>query len=227
MRILSFLVLTLVLNTTCFAYTVILKSGKRVQGRLIGEDRSTIQLKDQNGIVLSFKKIFLDEPAMAIANNQTKFISADSQKQGSEPRSVRVYKKEDLSKMPDLSVAEGDSIESSYEESEVAQDTFTVRSDSKEQRHWQSRAISLKKDLAKLREKKIQVEASCAQARQSSSSGLTKSHRKPINMLPLLSKPAACDLLDEVTRQLEEAQERWDIFETEARRSEIPWQWLE
>lgn len=226
MRMLPFLLLCFVIHSSCFAYTVILKSGKRIAGTLIGQDQSTLQLKDRSGILISFNKAGLDIPAMNAANQPISHSPNNGSSQRKE--SARTYTKDDLEKMPVLGIVEGDSQEPIDPDPEIEAGKSTAPSFSaKEEKSWRSRAVSLKKELAKLREKRIEAEAKCEQSRENLSSRLTTPQRKPINMLPLFGKPTACKMLEELTQQLDEAEERWDIFETEARRAEVPWQWLE
>jgi hypothetical protein len=64
LRILTILCVLLT-GTTAFSFTVILKSGKKVEGTWIAEDQSTIRVKDQKGIIISFRKDTLDLAAMS------------------------------------------------------------------------------------------------------------------------------------------------------------------
>lgn len=224
MRVLSFLVLSLLFHSTCFAYIVVLKSGKRVVGNLLGQDATTLQLKDPSGIVLSFKKSILNVDAMSIANAPTAETQADQKMQPK--HDVRVYKNEDVSQMPELSILESDSAESPYAEFEE-ENTPGTQADPKVERSWRSRVVALQKELARLREKKIQAEDSCEQSRQNANTQLTTPQNKPVNILSLFERSTACKMLDEIALQLEGAEERWIDFETEARRAEVPWKWLD
>ncbi len=63
-----FLILALplfLLTHSVQAFTVILKSGKHIEGTYVGENASTILIKNKEGIVLTFKKSTLDMTAMA------------------------------------------------------------------------------------------------------------------------------------------------------------------
>ena len=48
------------------AYTVIYKTGKRIEGTWLSEDQQAIRIKDKEGVVLSVKKTQLDLKAMAV-----------------------------------------------------------------------------------------------------------------------------------------------------------------
>jgi hypothetical protein len=171
MRILSFLVLSLVFQSTSFAYTVILQSGKRIVGTMVGEDRSTLQLKDADGILISFNKATLDLTAMAAANQP---MSRAANNGSARPKaSARIYTRDDLDQMPALGIVEGDRPELIESDQETSVKESTARpSSAKEERSWRSRAVSLKKEMARLREKQIQAEASCDKSRENLSSRL-------------------------------------------------------
>jgi hypothetical protein len=51
-----------------FGFTVVLKSGKKIEGTWIDENRTTIRIRDQQGTVLVFKKSTLDSAAMSLAS---------------------------------------------------------------------------------------------------------------------------------------------------------------
>src|SRR5262245_55373768 len=225
MRVLSFLVLSFFFHSFCFAYVVILKSGKRIEGQLLGEDSTTLQLKDAGGIVLSFKKSLIDEAATNSANTALEKNDSKNFSPSLKP-SKHVYTNDDISRMPELSVIEGDTQASPYTNVDELETPLT-RADPKEERSWRNRAASLKKELARLRERRIQAEASCEKSRQNASNRLASPQKKPVNMLSIFEQSSACKMLEEIGRQIQDAEERWDDFETEARRAEVPWQWLD
>jgi hypothetical protein len=65
------LILSLCLIASQFAsgFTVILKSGKKIEGTWVDENRDTIRLKDQQGTILAFRKSTLDLEAMNTASS--------------------------------------------------------------------------------------------------------------------------------------------------------------
>ncbi|MCI0414583.1 hypothetical protein L0222_17535 [bacterium] len=65
---LCFLIFSFVAATSGFAFTVILKTGKRIDGTWLGEDESRIQLRDQEGTVLSIRKELIDLKSMSTAS---------------------------------------------------------------------------------------------------------------------------------------------------------------
>lgn len=249
MRTLSFLLITFLSASLAFGYTVILKSGKRVEGTRIGEDQTTIQLKDPSGMVLSFRKSTLDLEAMSAANVDSTGPSYSQLR--SEPallvKTVAIQKKapqknlveiarenranrsgrarslslSDLANTPELSIVGSEDPAPSPETPERTGDL------SEEGHSWRLTAAALKKEMANLREKKIAAEVACQHARERRSNKRSRSHPQVIDLLPLLEDPAECKRVSEAERRLTEAQTRWDDFEERARRAEVPWQWLE
>jgi len=65
-----FLLFTVLLAAghTLFAATFVLKSGKKIEGRLLYEDRETVRLRDDSGTNLSIRKSLLDQDATVAAN---------------------------------------------------------------------------------------------------------------------------------------------------------------
>jgi hypothetical protein len=81
--------------------------------------------------------------------------------------------------------------------------------------------------MSNLRERKISADASCAKARERVTAKMSKPGRSPANVLMLFEDPSECVRAKEIERQWKEAQQRWDDFEESARKSEVPWQWIE
>lgn len=55
-----FLVLTLLIPTLAFSYTVVRKDGKKFEGTLVQETSDQIMIKDRDGVTIRFKKDQLD-----------------------------------------------------------------------------------------------------------------------------------------------------------------------
>jgi hypothetical protein len=77
------------------AFTVIFKSGKKMEGTLLWDDGETLRFKDRNGILYSLKRSVLDIPAMKEANPQSvdesgesKISEAEREKSSSMPSSL-------------------------------------------------------------------------------------------------------------------------------------------
>src|SRR4051812_8322593 len=70
---------------TGFAYTIVMKTGKKIEGTLVSQDETTIVVKDMGGVVLSLRKVNLDVAAMDQIN--TKSTGQEPSKTSSQPLS--------------------------------------------------------------------------------------------------------------------------------------------
>jgi hypothetical protein len=85
----------MVITQSLSAFTVIFKSGKKMEGTLLWDDGDTLRFKDRNGILYSLKRSVLDIAAMREANPQsvdesadTKVSEAEREKSSSMPSSL-------------------------------------------------------------------------------------------------------------------------------------------
>jgi hypothetical protein len=62
------LIIALFIPIHCSAFTIIFKSGKRMDGTLLWDDGETLRFKDRNGVLYSLKRSVLDVSAMREAN---------------------------------------------------------------------------------------------------------------------------------------------------------------
>ena len=238
MRFYSFLFVSILFVSVCDAYTVVLLSGKQLHGKLVGEDSSTIQLHDSSGIFLSIKKTIVDLDATLKANTQGRpsehSIPPDDPAQPQQKGVVdvarelhatrtgnsRVYTKDDLNRVPEISIGSDPEYDSGTE-SEVPKDKNLDES------YWRKAAADLRKELTGLRERKIAAEFSCAKAREKKSTQIYGGNRRPSDLSQAFEKPPECKRFDEVQSQLNEALLRWDEFTERARKSGVPWAWIE
>jgi hypothetical protein len=218
---------------------VVLRSGKQLYGKLVGEDSATIQLHDSSGVFISIKKSIVDVDATLRAN--TVVSSAKPSIEASTPsqppqktvaevaREVRetrtgnsrVYTREDLNSVPEVTF--GSSSEVEY--------TKTVDEKRKEEvhdeSHWRKIADDFRKELAGLRERKISAEFSCAKAREKRSNQIYGGNRRPSDLSQAFEQPPECKRLSEIESQLSDALWRWDEFTERARKSGVPIAWVE
>lgn len=96
-------------------YSVILKSGKTINGTFLKETSSEILVQDSDGITLTFRKSTLDLAAMKEANSQTRqeenseHLSTNDSNQTtptekSESKPKKVFTNEDIKDLPELSI---------------------------------------------------------------------------------------------------------------------------
>ncbi len=241
MRIISFLILLLLFVQPLFAYTVVLKSGKRIHGAFVAEDNATLQIKDSGGVILSFKCDLLDLDSMVRTNAQPEaeadlpkrtehrieirtrprdidLAAIADQTQKNRKGNARTVTAADLESAPELTIL-GTADEPKKQEIEPASD--------RDEQQWRKEAGSLRKEISRLREKRISAEASCQRAEQRLSEKRTRPSREPSSLLQTFQKPTECQRLSEIDSQIQDAQMRLENFEERARRSEIPWQWIE
>lgn len=110
-----FLFLTASLST---AYDVVLKNGKTLTGKVVSESQELIILRDSSGVQLRIKKRNIDwirteelnkkSEAIQIEPSEEKTSKSDVKTAAKAKTKARVYKKEDLEKMPELTVLGSD-----------------------------------------------------------------------------------------------------------------------
>jgi hypothetical protein len=98
----------------CFADEVVLKNGKILTGEVISEDQEVIILKDSSGIRLHIKKSNVDslktqkrdekENGITSRADEQHSLESESKIPDKPKKKTRVYKKEDLEKMPELTI---------------------------------------------------------------------------------------------------------------------------
>lgn len=237
MRLISFLVVSLFITLVADAYTVVLNSGKQLYGTLIGHDSATIQLRDPYGVVLSIKKSIVDLPATEWANSfvqksekprdvvipgpppEKSVVEIAHEVRTARKGNSRLYTKDDLNSMPEISTSNGDG--NSY-------DPVPARSEPElDESYWRKTAASFRKQLSSLKEKKISTEFSCQKAREKRSRQIYGGNKRPSNLNDAFEEPAECKRFEEIQAQLNEAEWRWDEFTERARRSSVPWSWIE
>lgn len=91
-----------------FAYDLVLKSGKVIQGTVVSETEDSILLKDKDGVVLNFKKAIVDLDKTADANKAVQQKPSVEEKKTTTEKSAekpkkpaRVYNASDLERLRD------------------------------------------------------------------------------------------------------------------------------
>jgi len=245
MRKVSFLLILFFFTRLAFPYTVVLKSGRQLQGDWIGEDDVSIQVKDSAGVALSFKKANLDLWQMetlnkcsgqscqkqVVARQLTTITRPQSfdqdnplpglaeQTRNSRTGRARVFSQADLATAPELSII--------GTTEPVKSPKISESSSRKEERYWRQTAASLRRELSRVAEKKNSADAACSRARDNNFGKQLKSHRAVIDMSELNREPVECDHAREVARDFEAARLRYDDFLERARKESIPSAWVE
>jgi hypothetical protein len=221
----------------CHAYTVVLVSGKQIQGTFLGDDTTTVQLRDLSGVVLSIKKSRIDQDATSQANPVIKTEPAVLEHFAAKPaektvvdiaREVResrhgqsrVYTRADLDHVPEISTGEQIS-------DEISNNVETAGKAKEDEAFWRKAASDFRKELSKLRERKISAQFSCRKAHEKRDAAVHGGSRHPTNLNSAFDEPAECERLKAVESQLEDAEWRWEEFTERARKAEVPWSWIE
>lgn len=239
MRNISFLltIFSFFIHQPVFGYTVVLKSGKTVEGARIAEDAYTLQIKDAKGVILSFRKSTLDLEAMGKTNGNLLFeksqISHPTFRWGEiDPpkptlvelaeltkknrRNSQKLRIKDLQHLPALSILGTEELSSLMKESSDQNET-----------QWRRQSRSMREDLDALRQNKIAADAACRKARDRSMIKLVKPRRGSVIIIDPSEEPSECERAKELGKQLQSAQEQYEDFEDRARQAGVPWQWLE
>ncbi len=122
---LFFFLIFIFLTTSLLADILVLKNGKKVEGSLIYQDDEVFQLRDTMGIIITVKKSQIDQEATRKLNEEQKKLESVSEPPKQSPQSkpqevgvadlarearekklgkARTLRKEDLEKMPELSI---------------------------------------------------------------------------------------------------------------------------
>lgn len=236
MRILSFFLSLVLFVSAAHAYTLVLKSGRRCSGELIGQDDLTLQLRDPaTGLILSYRRAQLDAPATAAANVRSSTPEpSPADGDPAEPVRVaelarrlreqrtgrsRVYTPDDLLRAPAISVS------GATESSETP--PVVADANPGEERRWREEARRLRKELEAAQDRYAAVMPACEKARQHRDEEKLNPHRHPLELAPLMQEPSECRRLAELQQRVEHAQSAIEDFEDRARRSGVPWRWLQ
>jgi len=236
-RVFSFLLVSFLCANFCHAYTVVLLSGKQIRGTLLGEDRITIQLRDLSGVVLSIKKSSIDLDATQQANPVIKtdetppepiaelvpaktVVDIARELRESRHGQSRLYTRADLDHVPEISAGEETS-------DEITADAKSGIESKDDEKFWRKSAADFRKELAKLRERKISAQFSCRKALEKRDASIYGGSKRPSNLNSGFNEPAECERLRAIESQLEDAEWRWEEFTERARKAEIPWSWIE
>lgn len=237
MRIFSFLLVSFLCANFCQAYTVVLLTGKQINGTLLGEDRVALQLRDVSGVILSIKKSRIDFDATERSNPITTtepplpetaiqqppektLVEIAREVRKSRSGESRIYTHADLDRAPEISVG--------GEVSEEISDTPEPRTKTKDdETFWRKSAADFRKQLSKLRERKISAQFSCRKAHEKRDASIYGGSKHPSNLNSAFDEPAECERLRAIEAQLEDAEWRWEEFTERARKAEVPWSWIE
>jgi hypothetical protein len=175
------LIAFLLFSTTLFADTLVLKNGKKIQGTIIKEDAESYKIKDLEGIVILVKKSQINPEATVINRKSTatpenkpevksvpdgsqstpSVVDAARQAREKKKGNVRVLRKEDLDKMPEVSIIGTDEpIEERPAESETESSSASATSEKSEE-YWKSETRKFAMDIRRVEEDIAQLNKDC------------------------------------------------------------------
>jgi hypothetical protein len=234
MSIPSFLIVFLFTAQLACAYTVVLTSGKKIDGTLISDQQSTLVVKDSHGVLISLKKSMIDLVATSAANKEAAAPMISSARESKKTPSIveialqtkskrtgnsKTITASDIENAPEISIL-GQEVE------ENLRTTKTKRPSSPE-RDWQRRLWAFKKEVNRLREKQIDAESSCEQSKEKQFAKRTTPGSKPVDLMSTYQESSQCRKLEEIVNQLRQAETRLEQEREEARREGVSWQTLE
>jgi|GEM_PF-3456908 len=136
----------------CFAYEVVLKNGKILRGDVVSDHQQLLTLQDSSGVQLQIRHDQIDslktqernqKADVVVSPPQQTAIPVDQEESIPEKPTtkVRVYTKEDLEKMPELSIVGTD--ESAEEAARRNQQNDRSKEEQQEEAAWNEEALRI------------------------------------------------------------------------------------
>lgn len=234
MSIPSYLILFLFTAQFACAYTVVLTSGKKIEGTLISDQQSTVVVRDSHGVLISLKKSLVDLVGTQAANKQDPAPLVSNGRESKKTPSIveialetknkrkgnsKTFTASDIDNAPQISIFGQELQESSR--------TTKTKTPATVERDWQRRLLAIKKEVNRLREKQIDAQSSCDQSKEKQFARRTTPASKPVDLMSTYKESSQCRKLEEIENQLHEAETRLEQEQEEARRAGVSWQTLE
>jgi hypothetical protein len=234
MSIPSFLILFLFTAQFAYPYTVVLTSGKKIEGTLISDQQSTMVIKDSHGVFISLKKSMVDLNATSAANKQDSAPQIYSRQEPKKKSSIAEIALETKSKRTGSSktitasdIEHAPEISILGEEVPESSRTTKAKRPASYERDWQRRLLAIKKEVNRLKEKQIDAESSCNQSKEKQFALRTRPGSKPVDLMSTYKQSSQCRKLEEIMNQLQKTETRLELELEEARRAGVSWQTLE
>ena len=236
-RLIVPLFLILVTTSCCFADEVVLKNGKILAGKILSQDEKLVVLRDTTGVKLQIRKSTIDsikmerpkKPAVTRAPEQPVAESPTPAKE--QPRKkARVYKKEDLEKMPELAI-EGDEIVDEQEledEEELKKELEELSQEEKElEAEWNEIALQLDDEIQAAREAYEDNKSFCDKVIPDLNDFPAGTYTQLTAEQYEEQRRYACMEAESAAKDLEKAQAEYEAFQEDARRKGIPPGWVD
>lgn len=222
-----FLFVFMTVCCTALAYTVILKNGKQVQGTFVEDKGSTIEIKDRDGVLLTFRKSTLNLDKMLEVNGgessapapgptPTQTAPQDTEK----PRkATKVYTNEDLKDLPELAVAGSDE-PVTYPEETVAEDQPTQDKPAASfdaEAYWKSQTREIGTRLRQVEGDYEYLKQQCDNAREALKYYVLNGYMG-VNLAVAQDATYFCDQANQAKAELERQQKDLEDFQDHARK---------
>ncbi len=232
MRTTSVFVCLVVCASFCFAYDVVLKSGKVVHGTLVSQDDQMIMLQDASGVRMEFKKTSVDLEKTSAANTTATNPPASvtpaspSNPVPPAPRSpARTITEEDLKKLHDkYDLGAGMTKETADEPSESAETETPVTERTEEE--WKSELQQLQAQLKAAQQDYTQSQSLCDQLQNATIQTHRLTDEKGNTMDMAQAKEEVCARADKAKGILDGVKDKYQSFLSEAKQQNIPPGWL-
>ena len=225
--------LLLISATSCFAYEVILKNGKVLKGEVIRENQEMLILKDSSGIELKIRPDQIDLEKTTERNRKTEIIQETTeQTQPTAPqetekskRKGRVYTKQDLEKMPELSIV------GTHETADeaAARNKRQDRSAEKEEDEaaWNAEALRIDDEVQRAKESYDYNRALCDRVIPDMNDLRDGPYVKMTPEQYEEQRRYACSYADSDARDLKNAEAEFEHFQERARKAGVPPGWVD
>jgi hypothetical protein len=159
MRLNLFLISIVLSASTCLGYEIVLKNGKILRGEVVRDNQELMVLKDSSGVELKIRHDQIDSAKTEERNKKvdtgaspTEQTKPSAEREETTPekpkKKARVYTKEDLEKMPQLSIVGTDE---SAEEA-AARNKLHAKEEENDESAWSEEALILDDEIQQAKE---------------------------------------------------------------------------
>ena len=231
----SFFLLVVLISSACFGYDVVLKNGKVRSGEVISENQDSIILEDSSGVRLHINKRNIDPVKTKERNKKSEVIAVPGSDEGHvqqdpEPAEkpkpkARVYKKEDLERMPELTILGDEKTRDDRAlRNEIEEDSMRER---EAEAAWNEAALEMDDRIREASEYYEDSKSFCDQVIPRMEDLQRDGY---VVMTPEQyeeRRRVACSEAERAAKDLEKAQTEYEEFLEEARKKGIPPGWVD
>jgi len=242
-KLICLLVYSLCALNFSFAYTVILKNGKTIQGTLVSENSDMYVLKDASGIQLNFKKTAVDAEK-TLSANQAVQTTVPSAKPDSPPKSeakpqpaalskkaARTFTEEDLQRLREKYNLGGGRSSTSDEADDSNRKDQTEKKAKKDQAHsaedFRAQAGELQNEIKQAEDAYANLKQGCDFAAKMTTQSGTATNEKGQRLSISDTRKEVCDAAENAKTNLDNVREQYQTLIDSAKSEGISQDWLE